>query len=144
MTEQKRPLILVVDSNENVLGEVAALLEGAGYALCCCTDVAAAMVYAQAHAPNLIICDANLPGESGLVLCERVRRNDSLRHVPVMLLSPSQTPDIIRRGCAGDVTYSVRKPFAAEVLLELVTYALCPPPAEVLMEPISDLFQPQG
>lgn len=121
------PSILVIDDEPNVLQEVAAILQSAGYACQCCATSEAAVAFARANPPDLIISDINLNGRSGLALCEQIKEDPALHSVPVMFLSGAQIPDIIRRSHAAGGTYYLRKPFDPEVLLELVDKALWMP-----------------
>ena len=123
----QQPLILVIDDEPTVLDEVAAILSGANYTCQCCGTAEAAIQCARSSAPDLIISDINLNGHSGLELCEQIKQDKTLADVPVMFLSGAQIPDIIRRSHAVGGTYYLRKPFDAEVLVELVDKALWMP-----------------
>jgi CheY-like chemotaxis protein len=76
---------------------------------------------------DLIICDTNLEGESGLELCRDMRQVKGNEDVPVMFVSSSQAPDIIHRAHEAGGAYYLRKPFDPNVLLELVEKALWMP-----------------
>ena len=123
----QQPLILVIDDEADVLGEVAAILAGAGYTCHCSSTADAAVRFARSTTPDLIISDINLDGRSGLELCEQIKQDKALKDVPVMFLSGAQIPDIIRRSHAVGGTYYLRKPFDPEVLVELVEKALWMP-----------------
>lgn len=123
----KQPLVLVVDDEAEVLGEVATVLAGAGYVCQCCNNADDAIRFAEANTPDLILSDINLNGYSGLQMCEELKKQSHLREVPVMFLSGAQIPDIIRRSHAVGGAYYLRKPFDPEVLLELVDKALWMP-----------------
>ena len=127
MDTKNQPLVLVVDDEADVLGEVAAVLGGAGYSCHCCSNTEAAVEFAASNTPELIVSDINLSGHSGLEMCERIKQNNDLKDVPVMFLSGAQIPDIIRRSHAVGGTYYLRKPFDPEVLIELVGKALWMP-----------------
>jgi CheY-like chemotaxis protein len=56
----------------------------------------------RANPPDLLLCDANLPGLNGKMLCRQVKGTDRLPSIPVLLLGdvprndrvpPSETPD---------------------------------------------------
>ncbi|MBN1588848.1 MAG: response regulator [Pirellulales bacterium] len=125
--EHKQPLILVVDDEAEVLGEVATALAGAGYVCHCCNNANDALQFADTHTPDLILSDINLDGHSGLEMCEQLKTKDNVKDVPIMFLSGAQIPDIIRRSHAVGGAYYLRKPFDPEVLLELVDKALWMP-----------------
>ncbi len=120
----KRSLVLVVDDEPEVLGEVAATLNQAGYECHCCGTAQDAQEFTEGSTPDLIISDINLNGHSGLKMCEAIKENPRLADVPIMFLSGAQIPDIIRRSHAVGGTYYLRKPFDPSVLLELVDKAL--------------------
>jgi CheY-like chemotaxis protein len=68
--------ILVVD--DAIRRMIARILQRAGYA---CTDPAAALLVADAHDIDLVMCDVNMPGGSGLALIRDLRE---LARVPVL------------------------------------------------------------
>ncbi len=127
LLETSKAQILVIDDDAEVIANLANVLSTAGYACHCCRSAEAAIETAHAISPDLIISDINLAGHSGLVLCERLRKEEGLLDVPVMFLSGAQIPDIIRRSHAAGGTYYLRKPFDPGVLLELVDKALWMP-----------------
>lgn len=124
----QQPLILVIDDEPEVLGEVAAVLTGAGLSCHCCSTPDSAREFVRTATPDLIVSDINLNGHSGLELCEQLKtETEMMREVPVMFLSGAQIPDIIRRSHAAGGTYYLRKPFDPGVLVELVDKALWMP-----------------
>ncbi len=125
----EQPLVLVVDDEREVLDEVTAVLSGAGLACRCCTTSEEAIAAVGAAPPDLILCDVSLQGESGLEMYERIKRQSGLEDVPVMFLSGTQLPDIIRRSYAAGGIYCLRKPFDSHVLVELIDQALGVPEA---------------
>lgn len=120
----QRPLVLAVDDDRTMLDEVTMVLSEANFDCQCCTTSDEAFAAAQTNPPDLILCNVNLHGESGLELYERIRQQPGLEHVPVMFLCGTQLPDIIRRNYSAGSTYCLRKPFDSTVLLELIDQAL--------------------
>jgi CheY-like chemotaxis protein len=120
-------VVLVIDDDPATISGIAAVLHAAGYECYGARDQAAALAAARLLALDLIICDVNLAGESGLELCRQVRMQPGLDDVPVMFTSSSQIPDIVRRSHEAGAAYYLRKPLDPEVLLELVGKALWMP-----------------
>ena len=125
--KREQSLILVVDDEAEVLGEVATVLAGAGYVCHCCSNAEDALRFVDDNTPDLILSDINLDGHSGLEMCETIKGRDGLEDVPIMFLSGVQIPDVIRRSHDAGGAYYLRKPFDPEVLLELVDKALWMP-----------------
>jgi CheY-like chemotaxis protein len=127
MNQCHPPLILAIDDEPGVLEDLAAVLGSAGYQCHCCGTAEAAIEFARSTPPDLILSDISLNGQSGLEMCERIKEDPGLQHVPVMFLSGAQIPDIIRRSHAVGGTYYLRKPFDPDVLVELIDKALWMP-----------------
>lgn len=124
---QPPAVILVVDDDPIMLMGVAAMLNTAGYEAHCARGEEAAIKAARSLPLDLIICDVNLAGHSGLELCRELRREPGIEEVPVMFMSALQVPDIVRRSHDAGGAYFLRKPFDPEVLIELVGKALWMP-----------------
>jgi len=122
--EKEQPLILVVDHQPEVLAELATVLSGAGYRCRLCSTAADALAATEDEVPDLIIAEVHLGATSGLELCERIKLRPALADVPVMFLSATQIPDIIRRSHAVGGSYYIRKPFDPAVLVELIEKAV--------------------
>jgi DNA-binding response OmpR family regulator len=120
-----RPLVLVVDSELEVLEKVSEALSEAGFGCLCCGTSEEAVAAALANPPDMIVCDWHLHGENGVETCLRIKRQPGLEDVPVMFLSGAQRPDIIRRAqVVGAGVYCLRKPFSPKVLVELIDQVL--------------------
>ncbi len=121
------PHVLLVDDEVEVLHETAAVLVAAGYRCHPCSTPEAAVELAHETAPDLILTDMSLGSCNGVQLCEEIRQQAGLHDVPVMFLSASQIPDIIRRHNSVGSAYYLRKPIDAAVLVELIEHVLCVP-----------------
>lgn len=124
---QEPAIILIIDEDALMLTGMAAVLNMAGYECHCARNREAAAKAVESLALDLIICDVNLAGDSGLDLCRDLRSLPGMDDVPVMFISSVQIPDIVRRSHEAGGAYYLRKPFDPEVLIELVGKALWMP-----------------
>ncbi len=127
--ENGQTLVLAVDNDRSVLDEITTVLSQVKINCCCCTTSVEAIAAAQATPPDLVLCNVNLQGESGLEMCERIKQQPGLEDLPFMFLSAIQLPDIVRRRCSAGSSYCLRKPFDPHVLVELIDQALGVPNA---------------
>jgi two-component system chemotaxis response regulator CheY len=68
----------------------------------------------------LILLDWNMPGMDGLVFLEKIKGTESLKHIPIMMVTTeSEKENIIRAIQAGAINYLV-KPFTIEELMKKV------------------------
>ena len=94
--------ILIVEDDEYIKTELAALLRARGY------------IPVFTVPCDLALMDVNLPGESGFSICRRLKAEYG---IPVIFLTARiGTDDELAGFCAGADDY-VRKPYNAEVLM---------------------------
>jgi len=112
--------VLVVDDSPTVRKLVTMTLEKHGYQVVSAFDGVAAIKEIAAHNPSLILMDVNMPRLDGYQLCKLVKKHDSTKHIPVVMLSGKDGMfDRLRGrlvGCSGYIS----KPFVPEVLLQAV------------------------
>jgi CheY-like chemotaxis protein len=105
--------VLVVDDEPAVRALVAASLETEGWDVTTVEDGVDALLALSDSHPDLILLDVGLPGLSGGEVLRRLRANQSLRSIPVVLLTGAEPPD----GLDADAVLS--KPFAPAGLRQL-------------------------
>lgn len=124
---KQNAIILTVDDDPGILTELKEVLVAEGHTCLAASCTETALAIAQEVTPDLIICDINLDGESGLDLCERIKAEPGTYDVPVMFLSGAPIPNVIQQAHAAGGVYYLRKPFDPTVLLDLVNRSLWMP-----------------
>ncbi len=79
--------ILVVEDNELNLKLFCDLLRAHGYEAEPVRDGREAVERARAFVPDLVVMDIQMPHVSGLELIEQMKRDDGLRHMPIMAVT---------------------------------------------------------
>ncbi len=104
--------ILVVDDDERVRTVVSWQLEADGYAVSHARDGAAALAQIAQDRPDLVVLDLSMPGVGGLDVLRRVRGDEQVESLPVIVLSgrSGETDRIIGLDLGAD-DYLV-KPFS--------------------------------
>src|SRR5262245_37884577 len=123
-TSREPAEILIVDEDPLALASATAALDAAGHAVYQAKDRTAALRIARNQALDLVICDVNIGGDSGLDLSRELRQMPGMQDVPVMFISRTQLPDIVRRSHEAGAAYYLRKPLDPDVLTDLVGKAL--------------------
>jgi CheY-like chemotaxis protein len=123
-TNREPAEILLIDDDPVALASATAALDSAGHVVYQSRDRISALRIARAEALDLVICDVNVGGDSGLELSRELRRLPGMQDVPVMFISRTQLPDIVRRSHEAGAAYYLRKPLDPEVLIDLVGKAL--------------------
>lgn len=79
-----------------------------------------AVTRAQEARPDLVLADIAMPGKDGYEVCEALKTDPALRHIPVLLLSGTfETFDEDRARAAGADGH-ITKPFEAQALVDRV------------------------
>jgi DNA-binding response OmpR family regulator len=113
------PQVLVVEDEADLRDYLRDTLEPR-YRVRTAGDASAALKAAQASRPDLIISDVRMPGPTGFELCEAVRNDDTLRAIPVILLTvePRETGQLRGLSCGADAYVS--KPFDPQSLRQRI------------------------
>jgi CheY-like chemotaxis protein len=85
VNRKKRVLLVDDDPFGRKLG--ALQLRGAGFDVATANTGEEALAIAKGAPPDAIVSDVRMPGMDGLQLCEEIRRDARLSHIPVLLLS---------------------------------------------------------
>jgi two-component system cell cycle response regulator DivK len=109
--------ILVVEDQEDNRRIIRDLLTSAGYALIEAADGEAGVRLAETERPDLILMDIQLPLLDGHEATRRIKQNQELRHIPIIVVtSYALSGDDAKAMAAGADAY-VAKPFSPRQLL---------------------------
>ena len=117
-TEGQR-LIAVVDDDIDVANYVKILLQPT-YRVNVYFDAASALAGMAEEAPDLLVSDVVMPGKSGYELCEAVKNDLQLSHIPVILVTAKVAVENQVQGLAKGADAYVTKPFQPAYLLALI------------------------
>jgi two-component system cell cycle response regulator DivK len=112
--------VLVVDDHEDNRRILRDLLRNAGYEVVEATTGEDGIVTAKARTPDLILIDIQLPGIDGYEATRRIKADDALRRIPLIVVtSYALSGDDAKALAAGADAY-VAKPFSPRAMLAKV------------------------
>ncbi len=79
-----------------------------------------AVTKAREIRPDLVLADVVMPGKSGYEVCEAIKQDPALAHIPVLLLTGTFEAFDETRAQAAGATGHITKPFEAQALVERV------------------------
>lgn len=115
--------ILVVDDEPDLLKVTLVRLKKTGYEVLGCADGQGVLDMARQFTPDLIILDVYLPGINGDNVTKILKKDDDLKHIPVILISASTRALDDKAWGSGAAAY-LKKPFEPEELVSLVKKVL--------------------
>ncbi len=116
MLAQEKKSILIVDDNEEIadyLGEVFK----EKYQIYKASDGESGLVIIREALPDIVISDVMMQGMGGIELCSIVKEDESICHIPIVLLTASTSAEIKLKGVESGADDYISKPFDKELLV---------------------------
>jgi|SRR6476660_667989 CheY-like chemotaxis protein len=117
--------ILVADDDPDMVAFMTLPLRKRGYTITAGGNGEEALALARQDRPDLMILDVSMPRLNGLEACERLKRDDQLKSIPVMLITATASllppPEILYE---LQVEGYLIKPFSVRVLVEKIEHLL--------------------
>jgi type IV pilus assembly protein PilB len=118
MNAPVKPLIVVVDDNQDQLTLMERFLSSSGYAVIAADSGRKALDALAEVKPDLILLDVMMPEMDGYEVCSRLQKNRLTAYIPVIFITAlGEEQDKARAFAVGAVDYLV-KPVQKETLLE--------------------------
>jgi DNA-binding response OmpR family regulator len=116
--------ILVVDDDPDVRLGLQLRLNANHYDVICAADGVASIAEARKHMPDLVILDLGLPAGDGFSVLERLKANEKLSSIPVIVLSGRDRVGNRDRALKAGARTFLQKPMANEKLLAVIRMVL--------------------
>ncbi len=112
--------VLVIDDEPAVASVVGATLRFLGYSPILAFDGGSGVNLARQEAPDLIICDVNMPEQDGYDTLKAIQQNEATATTPFIFLSGLADRLDVRRGMELGADDYLGKPFTPEELMAAV------------------------
>ena len=109
--------ILIVDDERAIREMVCHALDSDGFACLEASDAHKAEVVLSKTPPDIILLDWMMPGISGIDFVRALRRNESTRHIPVIMLTAKTEEQDMVRGLDNGADDYLTKPFSTRELM---------------------------
>ncbi|WP_197995215.1 ATP-binding protein [Neorhizobium galegae] len=116
--------VLLADDNADMRAYVERLLSTSGFTVETAADGEAALNAARLRRPDLIVSDVMMPGLDGFGLLSRIRADDDLRDLPLILLSARAGEEARLEGIRAGADDYLVKPFSARELVGRISASI--------------------
>ena len=116
--------ILAVDDSASMRQMVSFTLKGAGHEVLEATDGVEALGLAKKGPVDLVISDVNMPNMDGISLIGELRKLDSYKYTPILMLTTESSGDKKTEGKAAGATGWIVKPFNPDQLISTIKKVL--------------------
>ncbi len=112
--------VIVIDDEPFILMMIEDKLKKAGIDVVALRESRNALDIIRKEMPDLIILDWMMPELSGIELCRILKREPTLLHIPVFMLTAKGQDADEQLGLKCGVARYITKPFSPKALLEMV------------------------
>ncbi len=119
-TQHRRTLLYIEDNPANLKLVQMILRKRQDLELLSAPNGELGLELAEAHQPDLILLDINLPGMDGYQILKALQEHPRLQHLPVVAVSANALPRDVERGLrAGFLSY-LTKPIQVDEFLDMI------------------------
>ncbi|MDD5347299.1 MAG: response regulator [Candidatus Omnitrophica bacterium] len=112
--------ILIVDDEPDVLDVISKRLQAEGFSTVTAHDGIEGLLAAEREKPSLILLDIMMPRRDGFTMLADLQTSDSLRRVPVIMVSAKAETDSLFEGQRIGATDYIIKPIDFDELLRYI------------------------
>jgi len=116
--------VLVIDDEPEITDIVETFLTESGYIVGVENSSQNAVAKAREFEPAIILLDIMMPGQDGYHICQELKKDPELCHVPVIFLTGKDRADDMGRSFKSGGDMFIKKPFSCERLLEIVNIVI--------------------
>lgn len=120
----KKAKVLIVEDSHTQAIQLESLLEESGFEVSVAYDGAEGLSFLKEGKPDLVISDILMPEMDGYELCRKIKEDDDLDEIPVLLLTQLNEPEDIIKGLESGADNFVTKPYDPKLLLSQIEYIL--------------------
>jgi len=124
MSRSKRPRILLVEDDEDLLKMMFRLLSTVGDVALATDGQHAMQIMGASQPPDLVVTDLMMPRKDGLQLVAEMKEDPKLRGVPAIILTAKAGPRDVIAGINAGARHYLTKPFKPDDLLSKVKKVL--------------------
>ena len=83
-----------------------------------------ALEYLNDHVPAIIISDIIMPEMNGYEFCKKIKSDERLKNIPIMLLTTLSEPEDVIKGLESGADNFMTKPYDEQTLMSRIHYVL--------------------
>ena len=114
ISDKTKEKILIIDDSKFICKQVKTILEPRHYHVSTAYDAKTGLKKLHKENFKLVILDMELPDLHGVEVLEFIRRDKRFIHLPIIVLSGTSTPEIIRNILKNGANDFLKKPFVFE------------------------------
>jgi len=120
----KEKKIVLIDDNVSFVDVLGRFLKIKTFKVFVAYDGNEGIEVVSKYMPHVILLDIMMPGISGYEVCKKIKKDEKMKHIPIIFLTVRARPEDIEKGYKlGAVSY-ITKPFNYPELMEGINKVL--------------------
>ena len=116
--------ILIVEDSRTQAEELRYILEKKDFRVSLAVNGKEALHFLQRRIPDIVITDILMPEMDGYELCKRIRADEKLKDVPVILVTSLSEPTDVIKGLEAGANNFITKPYDEKYIISRIEYLL--------------------
>lgn len=124
LAEGRSASVLVIDDQPFFTNMLRGALEQQGFRVLVANSGADGLALAKKHVPDAILLDIEMPVMDGFAVCEQLRKDDAVKHVPILILTGTNNPKLNERAFKAGADIVTLKVLSTERLVNMIRLAI--------------------
>ena len=116
--------ILIVEDSPTQAEELRYILKKRDYMVSLAANGKEALNFLKSQTPDVVISDILMPEMDGYELCKRIRADEKLREVPVILVTSLSEPTDVIKGLEAGANNFITKPYDEKYITSRIEYLI--------------------
>lgn len=116
--------ILVIEDQETIRENIRELLEQKEHFVETASNAEQGFELTNSFIPDLILCDLELPDHSGISFIKKIKKNEHLKDIPVIIITGHSQQETYRNSMTQGADDFIVKPFKAQDLFNAINAQL--------------------
>jgi CheY-like chemotaxis protein len=124
LAEGRSASVLVIDDQPFFTNMLRGALEQQGFRVLVANSGADGLASAKKNVPDAILLDIEMPVMDGFAVCEQLRKDDAVKHVPIVILTATNNPKLNERAFKAGADIVTLKVLSTERLVNMIRLAI--------------------
>jgi CheY-like chemotaxis protein len=122
--EGRSASVLVIDDQPFFTNMLRSVLEQQGFRVLVANSGQDGLASAKKNVPDLILLDIEMPVMDGFAVCEQLRKDDGVKHIPIVILTATNNPKLNEKAFKAGADIVTLKVLSTERLVNMIRLAL--------------------
>lgn len=124
LAEGRSASVLVIDDQPFFTNMLRGALEQQGFRVLVANSGADGLASAKKNVPDAILLDIEMPVMDGFAVCEQLRKDDAVKHIPIVILTATNNPKLNERAFKAGADIVTLKVLSTERLVNMIRLAI--------------------